>query len=208
MSLLPDDVYSRPSLGKKLQINLLVNSMEMNGHKIIWDRQTREVRLHGLWEILGLKTIDMRAFLKKSMPSGCRRVHGGVVDIQGFWVPFRVARQLSVQCGWDVKERLLPLFGREFEQQCWPPTHPAFGSVELAQPTRFEVVPRPFDSIGHRILANKSVPKASTGNSQQEIVELVDLIRGALLLTLLNKSTEYPEQVIVNGTQFDIDWHA
>ncbi|ORX56933.1 hypothetical protein DM01DRAFT_233733, partial [Hesseltinella vesiculosa] len=97
------------SMDKRLQVPVFQYTYK--GHMIMWDRETKDVHLPGLWHLFKLPKHAMAGFLKINMAMKYKRFHGGSLNIQGTWIPWMMARQLCVQMGWPVREALVPMLG-------------------------------------------------------------------------------------------------
>lgn len=94
-----------------------------NSNTIMWDRDDYWVNWSSIRKALGIgkhKSVKQRdtAFEEvDAVLSNCievRRVRGGILKIQGVWVPFHKAKWGAEQVGWKIREELVPLFGKSF----------------------------------------------------------------------------------------------
>ncbi|KAF4554281.1 Hypothetical protein D9617_4g000340 [Elsinoe fawcettii] len=104
---------------------------------IMWDHETGLVRTAGIFKPLGhLKSVPKSALeCSTGLLDIAANVNGGRVDIQGFWVPFDAAFELSTKFAYDIRAVLYPLFGPAILRQCIPPGNPSYQSWAIRAST-------------------------------------------------------------------------
>lgn len=131
----PDDIQSRKYATSVDERNYLtVFEYQVNGQSVIWDYYTGYVHLTGIWKAIGNSKADIAKLLDISpqLEPVLRRVRGGYLKIQGTWLPYDVAYELSLRIAYHIRYSLVPLFGPNFPDQCLVPTHPRFGQLSLS----------------------------------------------------------------------------
>ncbi|PWN51223.1 DNA-binding domain of Mlu1-box binding protein MBP1, partial [Violaceomyces palustris] len=93
--------------------HLPVFEYQCNGHTIMIDRETSYVRFTGIWQALGHTKADVVRLLEASpeLEPVVRKIRGGFLKIQGTWLPFDVALNLSRRTAFNIRDALVPLFG-------------------------------------------------------------------------------------------------
>ncbi|ORZ04885.1 transcription regulator HTH, apses-type DNA-binding domain-containing protein, partial [Absidia repens] len=84
---------------------------EINGQPILWDRETRDVFLTGIWKALGYTKVDVIKTIQCNPNVKTKKLRGGLLKIQGTWVPYQDARSLCLRAAWIIRHQLTPLFG-------------------------------------------------------------------------------------------------
>ncbi|SAM01114.1 hypothetical protein [Absidia glauca] len=103
----------------------------INNHPVMWDSQTGDVHLTGLRKAMGYSKGDMIKTLKHNPGLPSKKIRGGLLKIQGTWIPFEAARSLCLRTAWKIRNKLIPLFGPQFSTDCLAPLHPNYRMVAL-----------------------------------------------------------------------------
>ncbi|RAH47236.1 putative APSES transcription factor Xbp1 [Aspergillus brunneoviolaceus CBS 621.78] len=103
---------------------------------IIWDYTTGLVRTTGIFKCykpwgktLPAKVLNKNLGLKKV----CHKLTGGVIESQGYYMPFGCAKAIAKKFCWHVRYAFTPIFGLDFPGQCLPPDHPEYRQWEIDQ---------------------------------------------------------------------------
>ncbi|CDW97940.1 hypothetical protein [Sporisorium scitamineum] len=64
------------------------------------------------------------------------KLKGGYLSIQGTWLPYDLAKELSRRIAWDIREDLVPLFGYDFPSTCLRPDSEGFGQLAIGAPLK------------------------------------------------------------------------
>ncbi|KAF2227419.1 hypothetical protein BDZ85DRAFT_3158 [Elsinoe ampelina] len=87
---------------------------------IMWDHETGLVRTAGIFKPLGHVKSAPKVALDSSegLLKIALNVNGGRVDLQGYWVPFEAAFELSTKFAYHLRAVLYPLFGPAILRKC------------------------------------------------------------------------------------------
>lgn len=124
---------------------LTVFEYQVNGQAVIWDYYTGYVHLTGIWKAIGNSKADIAKLLDISpqLEPVLRRVRGGYLKIQGTWLPYEVAYELSLRIAYHIRYSLIPLFGPQFPEKCLVPTDLRFGQLSLGTGATSSPTPSP-----------------------------------------------------------------
>ncbi|GAA5975602.1 hypothetical protein JCM11641_003545 [Rhodosporidiobolus odoratus] len=106
----------------------------VNSHLVMVDSETGYILITAIWKALGKAKADVVKLIE-SQPAVAplvRKVRGGQLQIQGTWLPFGVALELSRRVAWEIRNDLVLLFGPSFPSTCLTPASPGFGSLVLS----------------------------------------------------------------------------
>ncbi|CAG8497294.1 13463_t:CDS:2 [Ambispora gerdemannii] len=121
---------------------------DINEQPIMWDRETGYVHFTGIWKALGKNKADIAKLVEThpDLAATIKKVRGGFLKIQGTWMPYDSAKELSRRTCFQLKEQLVPIFGPHFPSEVLSPTQPGFGilalSDEAAQKKRIRRKPK------------------------------------------------------------------
>lgn len=153
------------------RLHLVVYEYPLGGRWVIWDCETGYVHLTGLWRAAlqeqameqlraGVPSVrpntkaDIIKLLEltpKDLHQCIKRVRGGLLKIQGTWLPHRLCEQLARRFCYYIRFLLVPIFGPAFPLRCLAPQDEGFGELRFdnidmsqvpTQPTPMARVPR------------------------------------------------------------------
>ncbi|KAH3667544.1 hypothetical protein WICMUC_005331 [Wickerhamomyces mucosus] len=117
---------------------LTVYEYQIDSNWIIWDFHNGLVFFTGLYKICNegdkfdyLKIIDKYVVNNNNNNSindsnfkeiEIKRIRGGFLKIQGTWIPFNLAYELSKKFAYNFRYQLIPIFGENFINDCILPT--------------------------------------------------------------------------------------
>ncbi|KAH8930137.1 hypothetical protein BT69DRAFT_984973 [Atractiella rhizophila] len=104
---------------------------------MMFDCQTGHVKLCPIWRLVtGGKKVSLTTLFKgrPDLEKKHFRLRGGDVLIQGHWIEFEVAKELAERVAWNIRDKLVPIFGRDFPKNCWNPNKMGYMVLSLAPP--------------------------------------------------------------------------
>ncbi|KAL1924950.1 uncharacterized protein VTP21DRAFT_4604 [Calcarisporiella thermophila] len=100
-------------------------------HLIMWDRETGEIHFTGIWKALGRAKSEIVKMVDANPRLQVKRIRGGLLNIQGTWIPRESCRVLASRCCYSLRYELIPLFGPDFPDECIHPSQPEYGKLVL-----------------------------------------------------------------------------
>ena len=117
------------------------------------------VHFTGIWKCLGNSKADIVRVVDSNPELGVTKIRGGFLKIQGTWMPFEHAKTLCRRTAWRIRDKLIPLFGPTFADECLPPTHDDYGCLLLDPKTA-----APHRSGVHQRRNNSTSTTTAVGN--------------------------------------------
>ncbi|GAA6061066.1 hypothetical protein JCM10212_000109 [Sporobolomyces blumeae] len=108
----------------------------VGANKIMVDQESGYTLITSIWKALGRQKADVVRLIESqpTIAPVVRKIRGGILDIQGTWLPFEVSRKLAQRVAWPIRDDLIPLFGPSFPASCLAPGSPGFGDLVLSEP--------------------------------------------------------------------------
>ncbi|PSK54765.1 hypothetical protein B9Z65_3854 [Elsinoe australis] len=170
---------------------------------IMWDHETGLVRTAGIFKPLGhVKSAPKTALeCSEGLLKIAANVNGGRVDIQGYWVPFEAAFELSTKFAYEIRAVLYPLFGPAILHKCLPKDHHSFQQFAISTTTvqrcrqNLLNMPRIAVSIANSPAAghSRSFSAATSGTSQKQRPKRKARAKQPLIIDTDNETaSEYP----------------
>ncbi|CAG8469780.1 13008_t:CDS:2 [Ambispora leptoticha] len=134
-----------------------VYEYDINEQPIMWDRETGYVHFTGIWKALGKNKADIAKLVEThpDLAATIKKVRGGFLKIQGTWMPYDSAKELSRRTCFPLKDQLVPIFGPRFPSEVLSPTQPGFGVLALtddaAQKKRIRRKPKEAASVPNNV---------------------------------------------------------
>lgn len=142
--------YCAPALNPNRAL-FTVYKYPIGSHWVIWDFRSGNVHLTGLWRAAAQAAEEcsaphsmpnMRANARadimklveltpKALHSCIKRVRGGLLKIQGTWIPYEMCKQLARRFCYYIRWKLVPLFGPDFPALCMSPLDSGFGKLRF-----------------------------------------------------------------------------
>ncbi|CAN3356968.1 hypothetical protein DICA1_C12354 [Diutina catenulata] len=130
---------------------LTVYKYDINEHSVVWDYETGYVHLTGIWKAaLSASSSDhvtvnspatsysLKADIGKLLESTpkryqpyIKRVRGGLLRIQGTWMPYSLCKILCQRFCYHIRYELVPIFGPDYPETCLSPNSKGFGELKL-----------------------------------------------------------------------------
>ena len=130
---------------------LTVNQYSIRDNMVLWDYETGYVHLTGIWKALlaalitdhvtialpalsySLKAdiVKLLELTPKRYQPYIKRVRGGLLRIQGTWMPYLLCKILCRRFCHPIRYELIPIFGSDFPDSCLKPTDCGFGEMKL-----------------------------------------------------------------------------
>ncbi|KAI0244495.1 hypothetical protein L0F63_000967, partial [Massospora cicadina] len=100
----------------------------VNGHAILWDRESGYVYWTGIWKALGREKSEIAKIFDADphLANVIKKIRGGFLKIQGTWIPFESARSLAIRTCWPIRAELAVVFGPSFVNDALDSSHPSF----------------------------------------------------------------------------------
>ncbi|GAA5954449.1 hypothetical protein JCM21900_006812 [Sporobolomyces salmonicolor] len=157
------------------------------------DVETGFVLITSVWKALGKPKADVVKLIE-SQPTIAplvRKIRGGILQVQGTWLPFEIARTLSRRVAWEIRHDLVPIFGPSFPSTCLAPGTLGFGDLVLSDPsaTRRRRARDP-----SRRAAAKAAAAAAQNNSSVSTAQQAEASKGGAMNALLPVSMQSIEE--------------
>ncbi|GAA5938550.1 Xbp1p [Sporobolomyces koalae] len=139
-------------------------------HKVMVDRETGYVLITGFWKALGRIKADVIRLIESQpeIAPVVRKIRGGLLEVQGTWLPFEIAKKVAQRVAWPLRDELIPVFGPSFPSTCLSPDQPGFGDLVLSDPGSLERHPR--GSRDERRARAKMAAHAAQNNSTVDTI--------------------------------------
>lgn len=97
------------------------------------DVDTSFVRFTSITQALGKNKVNFGRLVRTcpALDQYITKLKGGYLSIQGTWLPYDLAKELSRRIAWDIREHLVPLFGYDFPGSCLRPDSEGFGQLAI-----------------------------------------------------------------------------
>ncbi|GAA5882154.1 hypothetical protein JCM1840_002030 [Sporobolomyces johnsonii] len=157
------------------------------------DVETGFVLITSVWKALGKPKADVVKLIE-SQPTIAplvRKIRGGILQVQGTWLPFEIARKLSRRVAWEIRHDLVPIFGPSFPSTCLAPGTPGFGDLVLSDPSTSR---RRRTRDPTRRAAAKAAAAAAQNNSSVSTAQQAEASKGGAMDALLAVSLQSIEE--------------
>lgn len=202
---------------------LTVYEYALGGNWVIWDYHHGLVFFTGLYKICNegdkwdyLKIIDR--YSMGDMAS-IKRIRGGYLKIQGTWIPYKLAYELSSKFAYKYRHQLIPLFGEKFVQDCVSPTQDNFKNFDKINIKNTNIPPSiTLPNMKRRMSLNldtspatkrivkkprsKSFTSGETAEDGEDIRELKELLNASKQLHNFYKGSRTSKNDIFNYAGF------
>ncbi|KIS66714.1 uncharacterized protein UMAG_04778 [Mycosarcoma maydis] len=112
---------------------MTVFEYDVRGHTMMIDVDTSFVRFTSITQALGKNKVNFGRLVKTcpALDPHITKLKGGYLSIQGTWLPFDLAKELSRRIAWEIRDHLVPLFGYDFPSTCLRPDSEGFGQLAI-----------------------------------------------------------------------------
>ncbi|GAK66675.1 DNA-binding domain of Mlu1-box binding protein MBP1 [Moesziomyces antarcticus] len=112
---------------------MTVFEYDVRGHTMMIDVDTSLVRFTSITQALGKNKVNFGRLVRTcpALDPHITKLKGGYLSIQGTWLPYDLAKELSRRIAWDIRDHLVPLFGYDFPASCLRPDSEGFGQLAI-----------------------------------------------------------------------------
>ncbi|KAJ1018074.1 hypothetical protein NDA16_004943 [Ustilago loliicola] len=112
---------------------MTVFEYDVRGHTMMIDVDTSFVRFTSITQALGKNKVNFGRLVRTcpALEPHISKLKGGYLSIQGTWLPYDLAKELSRRIAWEIRDHLVPLFGYDFPSSCLRPDSEGFGQLAI-----------------------------------------------------------------------------
>ncbi|SPO30293.1 uncharacterized protein UTRI_05757 [Ustilago trichophora] len=112
---------------------MTVFEYDVRGHTMMIDVDTSFVRFTSITQALGKNKVNFGRLVRTcpALDPHITKLKGGYLSIQGTWLPYDLAKELSRRIAWEIRDHLVPLFGYDFPSICLRPDSEGFGQLAI-----------------------------------------------------------------------------
>nr|QOU81785.1 hypothetical protein [Sporisorium reilianum] len=112
---------------------MTVFEYDVRGHTMMIDVDTSFVRFTSITQALGKNKVNFGRLVRTcpALDPHITKLKGGYLSIQGTWLPYDLAKELSRRIAWEIRDHLVPLFGYDFPSTCLRPDSEGFGQLAI-----------------------------------------------------------------------------
>lgn len=84
---------------------------------ILMDSENSMIHFTGIYKALGHKKTDVKLLeTEPRIASVVKKIKGGSLKIQGTWLPYTIAMEISKRVAWKIRYELIPIYGPDFPE--------------------------------------------------------------------------------------------
>ncbi|SNX87635.1 uncharacterized protein MEPE_06345 [Melanopsichium pennsylvanicum] len=112
---------------------MAVFEYDVRGHTMMINVDTSFVRFTSITQALGKTKVNFGRLIRNcpALDPHITKLKGGYLSIQGTWLPYDLAKELSRRIAWEIRDHLVPLFGYDFPASCLRPNSDGFGQLAI-----------------------------------------------------------------------------
>uniref|UniRef100_V5ETP8 HTH APSES-type domain-containing protein n=1 Tax=Kalmanozyma brasiliensis (strain GHG001) TaxID=1365824 RepID=V5ETP8_KALBG len=112
---------------------MTVFEYDVRGHTMMIDCDTSFIRFTSITQALGKNKVNFGRLVRTcpALDPHITKLKGGYLSIQGTWLPYDLAKELSRRIAWEIRDHLVPLFGYDFPATCLRPDSEGFGQLAI-----------------------------------------------------------------------------
>ncbi|TKY90399.1 hypothetical protein EX895_000397 [Sporisorium graminicola] len=112
---------------------MTVFEYDVRGHTMMIDVDNSCVRFTSITQALGKNKVNFGRLVRTcpALAPHITKLKGGYLSIQGTWLPYDLAKELSRRIAWEIRDHLVPLFGYDFPSTCLRPDSEGFGQLAI-----------------------------------------------------------------------------
>ncbi|CDZ97818.1 dna-binding domain of mlu1-box-binding protein [Phaffia rhodozyma] len=146
----------------------------INEQFIMIDTENGLVLWTPIWKCLGHNKADVTKLVedRPELAAAIRKVRGGLLKLQGTWIPYEVTLILARRVAYEIRNDLESLFGPTFASSCLLPGAPGYGELTLAPPgstqrSRWRQSAASKNSTGNSTSRRKPSPSSQSTHTQR-----------------------------------------